>query len=178
MYLNVSQLLREPIGSVRRFDVSEDISGRVASETLTLKGFVTLLRTDRGVWVSGELESNPRCECSRCLRSFEETFVIKMEEEFFPMVDPQDVTVTDVTQVVEGKFWIDHDHILDLDGLIMESLEVGIPMKPICDVGCAGMCSMCGVDLNQSRCDCDNEFRDTRWGPLLEASYSSKVNVN
>ena len=58
MYFNVSQLLREPSGSVRRFEVSDDFEARDGAETMTLQGSVSLLRTDRGIWVSAEFRNS------------------------------------------------------------------------------------------------------------------------
>ncbi|MDP7579207.1 MAG: DUF177 domain-containing protein [SAR202 cluster bacterium] len=178
MHFNVSQLLNESSGSSRRFEVSERIARGVTTEKLALQGVVILLRTDRGIWVSGDLESNPSCDCSRCLREFDEKIEISVEEEFFPTIDPMVLTFGYETQIVEGKFWIGNDHILDLDKLVMESLEMNIPMKPMCKVDCSGLCPMCGVDLNHFKCECENEPRDARWGALLGKHYSPKVNVS
>ena len=177
MYFNVSQLLREPSGSVRRFDVSEGIQALDGAQTLTLEGFVNLLRTDRGVWVSAELKSRARCECSRCLEGYEQAVAVRVEEEFFPLIDSVSGAVVDVPQGVEG-FRIDNNHILHLDEALGEYIALSIPMKPVCSDNCVGLCPTCGVDLNQSQCGCDRERRDARWGPLLDAVESGNVSVN
>ena len=174
MHFNVSQLLNEPSGSSRRLEVFENIVRGPTAEELTLTGAVTLLRTDRGIWVSGDWESNIICDCSRCLRRFDEAVVIRVEEEYFPMIDP---SVGYETYVVGDKFRIDNDHILDLDNIVAESLEMSIPMKPICKADCEGLCPVCGIDLNYFKCECDNQARDERWAPLLETNYSPNANV-
>jgi len=102
----------------------------------------------------------------------------RVEEEFFPMIDQLAVSVGHETHVVEDKFWIDNDHVLDLDNIVVESLEMSVPMKPICKADCEGLCSVCGTDLNYFKCECDNQPRDARWGALLETSYSPNANVS
>ena len=54
---------------------------------------------------------------------------------------------------------------LDTKPLVMEQLQLGVPMKPLCRPECAGLCAECGKDLNQGPCDCRPTV-DSRWGPL------------
>lgn len=178
MDFNVSQLLREPSGSVRRFEVSDDFEARDGAETMTLQGSVSLLRTDRGIWVSAELETQARCECSRCLTDYEQPVAMKVEEEFFPLIDPVSGAVVDVPHAVEDSFRIDNNHILNLDEAVREYFALSIPMKPVCGANCVGLCPTCGVNLNLAGCGCDNEARDPRWGPLLDAVEAGNVSVN
>jgi uncharacterized metal-binding protein YceD (DUF177 family) len=66
--INVSQLLKEPIGNVREYDVTEivDILG-IDVKTL-VEGKVKLTRTNRGILVQGNLNTKIPMECSRCLQ--------------------------------------------------------------------------------------------------------------
>ena len=54
MIINVSQLLKEPIGSTRRYNVDGE-------EGFPYKGKVVLVRTDKGLLVSGDLVTTLYC---------------------------------------------------------------------------------------------------------------------
>ena len=54
---------------------------------------------------------------------------------------------------------------LVLDQHIYENLLVNIPIQIVCDEGCKGLCSGCGVNLNQGECIC-TPAADTRWDAL------------
>jgi uncharacterized protein len=41
-----------------------------------------------------------------------------------------------------------------------------LPTIPVCAEDCQGLCPSCGVNRNESHCDCGNEARDPRWDAL------------
>jgi uncharacterized protein len=43
-----------------------------------------------------------------------------------------------------------------------------VPMAPICDPGCRGICPQCGKNLNEGPCACAAEPPDTRWAKLAD----------
>ncbi len=55
--------------------------------------------------------------------------------------------------------------LLDTRPILIEQIQLGVPMKPLCKEDCAGLCSSCGADLNQGPCGC-REVTDPRWGAL------------
>ena len=58
-------------------------------------------------------------------------------------------------------------YVLSLDEAARQELEASIPLKPLCDLACAGICPQCGKDLNEGPCDCQPE-PDARWQALRE----------
>jgi len=61
--------------------------------------------------------------------------------------------------VVEGK-------VLDTEPLLVEQLQLNIPMKPLCRPDCRGLCAECGADLNAGSCSCAEREADPRWAAL------------
>lgn len=57
------------------------------------------------------------------------------------------------------------DHIETTD-YIREQVLLHVPMKPLCNADCKGLCSVCGTDLNSESCDCVAEPNDPRWAGL------------
>jgi uncharacterized protein len=65
-----------------------------------------------------------------------------------------------------GCFTIDEHHILDLTEAIRQYTVLAVPMKPLCNENCAGLCPSCGQNLNQGECGCPSPDTDPRWANL------------
>ncbi len=161
MQFNVSQLLREPVGATRDYDVTEEIE--IEGEPLRLSGHVELIRTDRGVLVRARLAGAARAECCRCLAPVEGRSEVDLEEEYAQTVDA--VSGAPLRSTVDPEaFRIDARHTLDLTDAVRQYWVLAQPMQPLCRPDCAGLCALCGRNRNDDPCDC--EPVDERWTPL------------
>ncbi len=167
---NVSQLLKEPVGSKRVYAVEESdpISPSEAGSIQGAIGVVTFMRTDIGILVNADLDSHAFCSCSRCLGTFSQPLHIHLEEEFLPTSDINAGASMGTSQLDDEDFVIGKDHILNLTEAMRQYAIVALPMKPLCKEDCAGICSSCGMNLNDGLCQCGDAQRDIRWSPLLE----------
>ncbi|MFQ5925512.1 MAG: DUF177 domain-containing protein, partial [Dehalococcoidia bacterium] len=140
MVIDVSQQLKEPIGSIRHYPVSE------TGSDCSIYGEVSLLRTDRGIFVNGILNTTIKALCSRCLGSFDQSLTLEIKEEYLLAVDPS----TDASPFwgEEGAFTIDENREIDLTEAMRQYSLLALPMKPLCREGCAGLCPSCGQNLN------------------------------
>jgi len=152
MQVNIAQLLKSSIGAERVYEVDEDID--IDGRKVRVTGEVKLIRTDRGILTKGDLDANLEIECSRCLEPFQCPVDIKFEEEFFPTIDVLTGLPLEVPEEQPGYFAIDENHIIDLDEVIRQYAVLGIPMKPLCNDECVGLCPTCGKNLNRGCCDC------------------------
>lgn len=57
---------------------------------------------------------------------------------------------------------------LDIDLMVLEQIELAIPMQFVCREDCKGLCFNCGADLNEGACFCKNEKSDSRLSVLLD----------
>jgi uncharacterized protein len=133
--INVTQLLKEPVGSSQ----SHDISGIVSEE---VEGFVEgkakVIRIRRGVLVQCKLTAEVKLVCSRCLDAFLCPISFTAEEEFPPISDVSgDLAPSSPEQ--SGECTIDNKNILDLGELIRQYILLNLPMKPLCRPDCPGM---------------------------------------
>ncbi len=64
-------------------------------------------------------------------------------------------------QGLDELFYYQND-ALDIDEYIYNQVVFSLPMKSLCSPNCKGLCSVCGVDLNYIKCDCDRENIDPR----------------
>jgi uncharacterized protein len=165
MQINVAQLLRASIGSVRDYDIKRviDITGDGVNSLV--QGKVRLLRTNRSILVKGTLGTEVELTCSRCLGRFSCPLGINIEEEYYPTADV-DTGVAIALPDEPGCFTIDQNHILDLTEAVRQYALLAVPMKPLCKEDCAGLCPFCGHNLNQGPCGCPSQSADPRWAEL------------
>jgi uncharacterized protein len=174
MQTNVAQLLKAPVGSIRTLPVDDNLEDNVM--LYHVKGEVLLIRMNDSILVQGTLATQTKITCSRCLKPFTLKIPLKILEEFFPTIDI--VTGMRLPKPEDpGSFTIDEHHILDLTEAIRQYIVTAMPMKPLCDEECAGLCSTCGKDLNRGACGCKQEEVDLRWAELLKLKNSNKLKI-
>jgi len=163
MQYNVSQLLREHVGSVRRYAVTP--------EAPIHRGTVELIRTPTGVLVRCEADVILDASCSRCLAPFGYREHIRFEEVFYQQVDV--VTGARVqTEAESESFLIDTNHTIDITEAVRQYSEMAAAMQPLCRPDCPGICPHCGQDLSIANCHCDRTPVDARWRALAELRSS------
>jgi uncharacterized protein len=173
--INVSQLLKAPIGTVRNYEINQAVE--IDGCDYPLQGTASLMRTDNGILVKGTFNTENELTCSRCLNTFQCPIHLNIEEEYFPTIDlttgaplppPDD----------PGSFTINENNILDLTEAVRQYALLAIPMKPLCSADCAGICPTCGTNLNQTKCNCPPERPDSRWDALRKlALKDAKTSV-
>ena len=133
--INVTQLLKGPVGSSQ----SHDISGTIGEE---VEGFVEgkakVIRISRGVLVQCKLTAEVKLICSRCLDTFLCPISFTAEEEFLPISDVSGDLAPSLLKQSEG-FTINNKNILDLSELIRQYILLNLPMKPLCRPDCPGI---------------------------------------
>ncbi|HUS69359.1 MAG TPA: DUF177 domain-containing protein [Anaerolineae bacterium] len=162
--INVAQLLQSSTGAARRLELSDDIAGIDAELSVQspLTGTVSLIRTADGILVTASLATTVQLECCRCLEPFSIPIRLEIEEEFHPTVDIQTGAVLPVSDTEEDATTIDEHHVLDLTEVVRQALFLAMPMNPLCKGDCAGLCPLCGNDLNQEQCRCVPDAVDPR----------------
>jgi uncharacterized protein len=58
------------------------------------------------------------------------------------------------------------DGVLDLAELLREQFQLALPMKPLHDDACRGLCPECGANLNRTECGHQPKWEDPRLAPL------------
>lgn len=170
LQINVSQLLKGPIGATRACETDEVVN--IAGGDSRVQGDVTLVRTDRSILVRGTLKTAVELTCGRCLSLFRAPLTLDIEEEYYPTTDIFTGTRLPVPAESSGGT-IDECHILDLSEAIQQYATLAMPMKPLCRENCAGLCPSCGHNLNQGECGCPQQEADPRWGVLRKLTIAS-----
>ncbi len=157
--LNVGFLLSQSLGTHR--DVDFDVPPLAIDDELKLaflRGSLRLSRTTEGILVQGTLTSALEGECRRCIQKVEVPLSISIEELF----------AHHPGKTIESEFRVDDDAVLDLTPLVREEIIVSTPLAPLCKPECAGLCPVCGQNLNIGQCDCIVDDIDPRLAILMQ----------
>ena len=165
MQINVSKLLKEPIGSSRDYEIGGTVEITGEGVGSKVQGEVRLTRVNRGILVKGTLSTEVEITCGRCLSSFSCPLTLNIEEEYFPIIDVSSGTPLSLPGE-PGSFIIDEHHVIDLTEAVRQYALLTVPIKPLCREDCAGLCPSCGQNLNQGGCDCPPQEADPRWSKL------------
>ncbi len=168
--INVAELLKETVGAARSFDLNSTLLDHDGMVLGAATGDLKITKTDRGVWVSGPVKIMVLSECSRCLNPMEYVVPAQIDDEYLPKVDLATgarVRVEDRDAEDADTRSIDDHHELDLTETLQQYRLAGLLLAPLCNEECLGICSQCGVDLNENTHECQDEL-DPRWGKLRE----------
>jgi uncharacterized protein len=113
----------------------------------------------------GSVGTTLELPCSRCL----EPFTLPVHGEFSLRYQPHS------TNTGEGEREVEEDDLstafyeneeIDLGQLMREQFYLSLPMKPLCRDACAGLCPICGTNLNRGSCGCKRDWEDPRMAVL------------
>jgi uncharacterized protein len=106
-----------------------------------------------------DIETDIKLVCSRCLEKFSLPININVEEKFTNNKSMEE----DDGQVV----FIQGDSI-DITDAIINDIISTLPIKRLCSENCKGLCQICGTNLNQGNCTCNNGDVDIRLAKLKD----------
>ena len=164
MLFNVSQLLRERVGSMR--------ASAIDPEPPLHRGTAKLIRTPDGVLVEVEADVVLEGNCSRCLVAFGYPAHITFDETFLQQYDVVTGHKLEPPEDDEA-FLISANHTIDITEAVRQYSEMAAEMQPLCRPDCPGICPECGRDLTISNCRCDRTPMDTRWAALAALKRSA-----
>ncbi len=111
---------------------------------------VTVTNTGDALLVMGSAHGVARTDCARCLDEFE--LELDGEVEGYFLLSDGDARPEDMD---EDEFEVlGADKVMDLEPLVAAALLVELPLVPLCDEDCAGLCATCGANLNDGPCAC------------------------
>lgn len=142
-------------------------SGLKCVEPIT--GSVAFTNTGRTIDVRGKFRATIELECGRCLRPYKLAISAPIEEQLPLEGQPwaPEVAEEEEEELPEDeKEPLFVDNIFDLQEYLRQSILVNIPIKPLCDEACRGLCPHCGANLNDGKCECPPEETESPFGAL------------
>jgi uncharacterized protein len=119
----------------------------------------------------GSVVSELELSCSRCLEPLRLPVAAQFDLRYLPVARSAVDTEREVNEEDLGTSYYRNDEI-DLNELIREQFYLVLPMKPLCQDDCRGLCSQCGTNLNTDACDCAPVWEDPRLAALRDLGKS------
>jgi uncharacterized protein len=123
-------------------------------------------RRGEEIWIRGHVQTKAHQECSRCLAEISENLELDFDV-FCAKVQSPHVQSHPALDEEDGGVHFHDGRTLSIDEEIREAVILGLPMRPLCDEACKGLCPRCGEDRNAGPCRCE------RAGARLEADPAS-----
>ncbi|MEU9154774.1 YceD family protein [Streptomyces sp. NPDC048417] len=129
-----------------------------------------------GVLVTGTARAQAEGECVRCLEPVEQELEADFQELFsYPDADDRGRVIAepgDDAEDDEDRYFIE-DGLFDLEPVLRDAVVLALPMQPVCQDDCAGLCSECGARLADDP-DHQHDAVDIRWAALQGLAGSTK----
>jgi uncharacterized protein len=146
---------------------SEDVTGGISLDPFEIAGvravFPTpamldgaLTNTGDGFLLFGSVHASAKVQCSRCL--------VDMTIDVQAPLDTMFVDKAPLTTEEDQEIVVFEGDKIDLGTAVEAAVRLELPLAPLCDDDCKGICPACGTDLNASACDCHDE--PDRGGPF------------
>ena len=165
MKVHLDQIHDEPFAWLETLRVAvEDLDRPEVAALSGIECRGQIQRTDPGFLLRARLSYSQRLVCDRCLAENETPVSVELDllveqESSGADEDERELDEDDLSILrVEGD-------VLDTEDLVVEQLQLNIPMKPLCRPDCQGLCASCGKDLNEGPCGCTPPT-DPRWAAL------------
>ncbi len=113
-----------------------------------------------GVLITGTVTSPVAGECGRCLEPITADIVTELCELFaYPSSTTDATAELDEVERIEGD-------LIDLEPLVRDAIVLDLPVLPLCRPDCGGLCSHCGLRLDDLPAGHTHEQLDPRWAAL------------
>jgi uncharacterized protein len=147
LFVSIDQFV---LGGERYNVRSELVPVQLDVSRTTANGYALRLRFTAGV-------SGP---CMRCLELATPAIAVESRE----ISQPGEAEELD-SPYLEGE-------VLDLHGWARDALALSLPAKLICQPDCAGLCPVCGANMNTASAEHGHESApDPRWAKLSELRF-------
>lgn len=132
-----------------------------------MSGTVNLTKHGHDILVRGRLAGELSLSCGRCL----EPFSVPAEAEFDLLLVPAPQgEVSEDEELSAQQLDLDFysGEIVDLEAIIREQIILMMPLKPLCQEDCKGLCPVCGANLNLETCSCKTAKSDSPFAKLAK----------
>lgn len=154
--INVGFIAHEEVGYSHEIPFEFDKAKLEDLEVSNLDGSVHIGRTPQGLIVQGQFSADTMLECARCLKPFTQRLGWKFTELFAFSKDTAS----------ETGLLLPEDMQIDLAPMLREYALLEVPINPLHDPDCKGLCIECGQDLNVADCGHSQHTDDSPFSVL------------
>lgn len=112
-----------------------------------------------GVLLTATVTAPIEAECGRCLDPVRDTVTADVQELYAYEPDPEAGD--------EDGLVLDGD-LIDLTAVVRDAILLSLPLNPVCDPDCRGLCAECGARLAEVGAEHSHTRPDPRWAALAD----------
>jgi uncharacterized protein len=125
---------------------------------------VQLEGVTEGVLVTATVTGPLTGECARCLEPFTSVITVRFQELF--ALAGHDEQAEDA--VADDSYRLDGSGLLDLEPALRDAVVLELPLSPLCEEGCQGLCPECGVRLADAEAGHGHQQGGAMWDALKD----------
>ncbi|OGP72646.1 MAG: hypothetical protein A2V86_17870 [Deltaproteobacteria bacterium RBG_16_49_23] len=130
-----------------------------------LQSEAKIRRMGESVLIQGRVHTVLQLRCVRCLKEFSYPLASGFELTLHPLKGGAIEEETELSgKDLESNFFEGGE--IHLSEIACEQVFLEIPMQPLCQEVCKGLCPDCGKDLNLSTCDCTKKELELEFSVL------------
>lgn len=123
---------------------------------------------NRELIISGKGRIVLEIPCDRCLEPVKTELILDFTKDVdLNVSDGEQTEELDETNYIDG-------YALDVEQLLYNEILIGWPTKILCSEDCKGICNVCGQNLNQGTCDCEDTSLDPRMSVIRDVFKNFK----
>jgi uncharacterized protein len=117
-----------------------------------------------GVLVTATVTGPLAGECARCLEPFASSITVRFQELFVLAGEAGQADDADA----DDSYRLDASGLLDLETALHDAVVLELPLAPLCEQGCRGLCVECGIRLADAEPGHGHEQRGAMWAALKD----------
>lgn len=123
--------------------------------------------------VDGRLAGRLIIRCDRCLEPYQRE--IDAGFSFFLTI-ARSLSGRNEIELLEDDMSVElvTDSEVRLDDIVREQIYLSLPMKCLCSEDCAGLCPLCGTNLNRGKCECLREKEHPGFSKLKKVKFQGE----
>ena len=168
LQIDVRELEKKPL-FLKGF-ISFSDSDLNQSEVKVIKKISVTLTAEKkpeGIQVIGSFDAKVQLVCVRCLELLSYPLAVKINQDYRSYAHQPSVGAITLESEETSIAFFSGDFI-EVNDIICEQILLSIPMKPLCQENCRGLCPQCGQNKNHNNCTCKIIMVDPRLTPLLK----------
>jgi uncharacterized protein len=175
VFIEIEDLTQEPLHIHHVFPIKEiNFSHGDAELSAPVTTDFVLTHKDRDLRVDGTVETAIRVRCSRCAKEFSRSLATSFDLSYLPQPKWTNENAEIELRYEDMDIAYYNGISFDVGLMVMEQIELAMPMKLTCREDCKGLCYRCGADLNEGACLCKNDVADSRLSVLLDFQKKKK----
>lgn len=155
MTINISTIAdsegKLPVSDTLTFGTVEFDGGTYEFDRVELTG--QIVNIGGSLTLEATASGQYKTSCARCLKPI----MISFDADIYEDLNGEDAN-TELVKIERGE--------CTLDDLVQTAVLSQMPMVALCREDCKGLCPMCGKDLNEEACLCEQDDRDPRFDIL------------